>query len=81
MDFKIDAYRDHIEMKKVGGESTLMSKTSAQELIKRTMRNKDSNKTKQLAFDASTNFMKNEDEYASLQYEFTEKRDKTSRLS
>ena len=46
LDFKIDAYRDHIQLKKASGQKKVMSQTNAADLIKSTMKKKDSNRTK-----------------------------------
>ena len=71
LDFKIDAYRNQIQLKKPSGQKKMMSQTNAAELIKRTMRKKDSNRTKQLAFEINNeNSMQQFSTYNSLQSEF-----------
>ena len=73
LDFKLDAFRDEIKLKKRGKQSKLMSQTSAAELIKQQTQYKDSNKTKVLAFEENQNkenTINKMSTFASLQNEF-----------
>ena len=68
LDFKIDAYRENITLKRPGHDNKLMGQTNAAELIKMTMRGKDSQRTKMLSFaDGAGNVKLDDRAFATLQ--------------
>ena len=72
LDFKVDAFRDEIQLKKKGKMSKLMHETSAAELIKQEIKVQDSTRNKQLAFEENNvNSVKKMSTFASLQNEFS----------
>ena len=71
LDFKLDAFRDEIQLKRRGKQSKLMSQTSAAELIQQEIKIQDSSRTKQLAYEQNNdNYLNKMSTFASLQNEF-----------